>query len=1296
MLSWQLDRAIRQVLLETKASKVDIVAKSMGGLVTRWYIENSNYKNNVRKVITMDTPHHGSDLANYRGTIIGALFPTSVVGKIPIISSIMRKYVGESIADIWAGPSAEQMETHSDFLRKLNYHNEDEVKYDNHTRPDVQYFVIQGVNEELPTLSHKHTIFGIRIFWTSYSGDLVVTAQSADLGFATRVPYFETLFHTKITDQFDAISQAIEFLNDDPPEIQEFPNSTNETYSATQWSDAFEGTINVGEEKIHSIPIDNTSFNISFYLLWENQNLTLTLITPTGSIINSSNYLTYPGASVGYWKLDEGSGTTAFDSSGNNNHGTLINGPTWVNGKYGKALSFDGLDDSVQVPDSNSLDIAEKITISAWIRAVPGTDIMEIVDKGDSDNPAYMGYALRISRDNDQIPPSAGPNERGRANFAIFLTGLPFPNNAPYINSWTRVDDNNWHFVAATYDGTAMRMYVDGVLETIFNVSGTLYTNDYFLSLGQARGGGRSFRGIIDEVKIYKGVLSAEEINYSSSDFFERYFIRYPEAGNWTAKIKGINLSGNENYTLQALFETSLYNGVSTDKERYIPNENMNIISAIFVKNNTSNIDANVTAYIIKPDNTTENVKLYDDGSHSDFNLSDGIYGATFSNASLLGEYQIIAIASGISFTRQSMTVVHVKQLPDLTLNPSDISFSNEAPSEGEIITISANIRNIGEINASNVTVFFYDGLPEEGGTLIGENTIPLIPVNDSSLVSTTWQATPSGNHNIFVTVSPYNTFFDLNYSNDYANRTLFVTPNLVSSCGSLDKTGAIYILDQSVSISGTCFNIAANNVTLDCDGYSIVGNNTGYGVYSNGNTGLTIKNCNIRNFYIGVNLINSNFLVYNNYFDNTINAVEEGTLYLDPDLVGYWKFDEGSGTTAFDSSGNNNNGTLINGPTWIDGKYGKALSFDGLNDYVKINNSPSLQNANATVTLSAWIYTKSSDAGSQMILLKRDHYEDKQWYFRLWYVNGALHLDFVIIDDTGTVRDATGTMPVLANQWNHVATVYDKYAQIVTLYLNGNGEIIPFPYNMKSYSSNVYIGAQVPYSDSFFNGTIDEVKIYSRALSAGEIKQEYEQQKSYWNTVKTEVANIVDGPYIGGNFWNDYTGNDINGDDIGDTNLPYNSKGYISGDYLPLVTPVTTMISPVNNSSYYKTYVPLTFFVNEPTSWIGYSLNKTANVTVSDSTNLTGLANGWNNITIYAKNTFGKTGSSDTVYFFYCLGDVGGDKKVDGKDIAFVSKYFGTLCGSPSYNSTADLNSDCKIDGKDIAVVSKQFGKIC
>jgi len=141
--------------------------------------------------------------------------------------------------------------------------------------------------------------------------------------------------------------------------------------------------------------------------------------------------------------------------------------------------------------------------------------------------------------------------------------------------------------------------------------------------------------------------------------------------------------------------------------------------------------------------------------------------------------------------------------------------------------------------------------------------------------------------------------------------------------------------------------------------------------------------------------------------------------------------------------------------------------------------------------------------------------------------------------------------------------------------------------------------------------------------------------------------ANVWDDDYpSGGNYWGDYIGfdlysgpyqNETGGDEIGDA--PYIIDAN-NTDHYPLMNPWSDITPPViivlspQNTTYTTSSVPLTFTVNEATSWIGYSLDNQANVTITGNTTLTDLALGPHNIIVYANDNYGNTGSSDKVYF--------------------------------------------------------------
>ncbi len=206
--------------------------------------------------------------------------------------------------------------------------------------------------------------------------------------------------------------------------------------------------------------------------------------------------------------------------------------------------------------------------------------------------------------------------------------------------------------------------------------------------------------------------------------------------------------------------------------------------------------------------------------------------------------------------------------------------------------------------------------------------------------------------------------------------------------------------------------------------------------------------------------------------------------------LVGYWKFDENNGTWTLDSSGNENHGQLVNSQTWTAGKNYQtpyALSYDGINQYVSVSDSNSINITGNSLTVSMWI--KYAGSTTEQIFQKgADYYCSTGGYCTFIYADG--HLRGAITNSTNdNIGFNSNVMTV--NTWHHVAMVYNSTH--VFWYVDGvvSGTPVAFSGNIKDSSTYpLYIGGLN--SLAYFNGTTDEVKIYNYSLSASQIMAEY------------------------------------------------------------------------------------------------------------------------------------------------------------------------------------------------------------
>jgi glucose/arabinose dehydrogenase len=209
-----------------------------------------------------------------------------------------------------------------------------------------------------------------------------------------------------------------------------------------------------------------------------------------------------------------------------------------------------------------------------------------------------------------------------------------------------------------------------------------------------------------------------------------------------------------------------------------------------------------------------------------------------------------------------------------------------------------------------------------------------------------------------------------------------------------------------------------------------------------------------------------------------------------DTGLVAAYSFDEGTGPTIGDSSGNGLTGT-ITGATWTTtGKYGKALSFNGSTDFVDLGNPVPLQ-ITGSMTWSAWVYPTGTPADDGQIIAKSSG-QGGGWQFKTSPDTGP-HTFGVGISSSATanVQRYSNTVRAL-DTWYYVTGVYNAGAQTLDIYVNGvldNGVLRggPIPSSQVDSTQGVTIGRRS--GGFYFQGTIDELRIYNRALSAAEVQ---------------------------------------------------------------------------------------------------------------------------------------------------------------------------------------------------------------
>ena len=261
---------------------------------------------------------------------------------------------------------------------------------------------------------------------------------------------------------------------------------------------------------IDEVKIYNTALTADEIKQDFNQGSAISFGSTNQTIGNTTTSLEYciPGdtsycsSPVAEWKMDEKTGTSAKDTSGNNNNG-IISGATWTTGAVGAGLKFSGSGQAVSVVDNSTLKPTTAITTEAWFNTTDKTTTSQrILSKTEG-----SGYQLSINEN------SACPSNT--LCFLVNINGTYY--SATYASS--NLSNNTWYHVAGLYDGSTVKLFLNGLnIGTTTTISNTITQAAYNLCIGSETDGGSCtsgfFKGKIDHVKIYNYARTPAQIAY--------------------------------------------------------------------------------------------------------------------------------------------------------------------------------------------------------------------------------------------------------------------------------------------------------------------------------------------------------------------------------------------------------------------------------------------------------------------------------------------------------------------------------------------------------------------------------------------------------------------------------------------------------------------------------------------------------------------------------------------------------------------------------------------------------------
>jgi Concanavalin A-like lectin/glucanases superfamily/Bacterial Ig domain/Cadherin-like domain len=809
---------------------------------------------------------------------------------------------------------------------------------------------------------------------------------------------------------------------------------------------------------------------------------------------------------VAAYGFNEGSGTSVGNAAGSSHTGT-ISGATWsTQGKFGNALSYDGVNDWVTVADAPSLDLTTGMTLEAWVFPTATNGVRDIIIKEGSNVDIYNLYAR---------------NWRGLPEANVFVGG------SNRTAEGASLPANVWTHVAGTYDGSTVRLFINGVQAASTTISGSIATSTGPLRIGGNSMWGEFFQGRIDEVRIYNRALTQAEIQSDMNTPIGSTSNTAPTVSAIAAQTTNEDTAtGASAFTVgdaQTAAGSLTVSGTSSNTT-LVPNGNI-----IFAG---SGANRTVTITPAANQNGTATITVTVSDGQLSTPTSFQLTVTALNDAPTITSIANQTTTSGTAMGPLSFTVGDV-ETPANSLAVSGSSSNTTVVPNGNIVFGGSGANRtvtvtpaVGQTGTTTITVTVSDGQVSTPTsfqlTVNASNTAPTISAiaNQTTNEDTTTSAiafmvgdaqtaagslTVSGSSNNTVLVPNGNIAF----GGSGANRTVTITPaanqngvvtiTVTVSDGQLSTPTSFQLTVTAVNDAPTItsignqtttvgvavgpLNFTLGDVEASASSLTVSGNSNNTTLVPIGNivfggTGanrtVTVMPAAGQNGTANITMtVSDGQLSTSTSFQLTVNSTIAG-------LVAAYGFNEGSGTSVSDASGNGRTGT-ISGATWsTQGKFGNALSFDGVNDWVTVADAPALD-LTTGMTLEAWVFPTATN-GVRDIIIKEGSNVD---IYNLYARNGGGRPESNVFV-SGSNRTAEGTA-LSANAWTHVAGTYD--GTTLRLFINGvQAASTTISGSIATSNGPLRIGGNSIWGE-FFRGRIDEIRIYNRALTQAEIQ---------------------------------------------------------------------------------------------------------------------------------------------------------------------------------------------------------------